>query len=439
LQLAVPGSAIPAQPVNCNEVSLDTKGFPMSATILHILLIEDNAGDAVLVREMLRDAAEGDFAVDWVPSVLSGLDRLGAGNIDVVLLDLTLPDSRGLDGLYAIRRHAPAVPVILLTGLSSDSMALQAMKTGAQEYVVKGTLKGHELARTIQHAVLRQRTLASAQLNSVSERRGIVAGLIGAKGGVGTTTVACHLARQLAQMSGDKVLLMDLDEGSNAFGFLMQANGAYSMLDVTSDLLRLDASFWSKVVTTSSDGIDVIRSGGPMWTSQPLSADRVRFVLHFVRTLYRFVVIDCGRLSPLAAGVARDADNAYIVGTPDVLGLHEARWTAQALLDAGFTGSGISVILNRVPTFASFSASELEKIIGLRVANMLPDCGKDFGDPSINGKRLGENRALQKHVSQIAAEIAGVECVNNDEETPLLRRLFGRAKDGASASAANAG
>jgi Flp pilus assembly CpaE family ATPase len=411
----------------------------MSATILHILLIEDNEGDAVLVREMLRDAAEGDFKVDWATSVLSGLDRLGSGGVDVVLLDLTLPDSRGLEGLYAIRRHAPAVPVILLTGLSSDAMALQAMKTGAQEYVVKGTLKGHELARTIQHAVLRQRTLASHQVSASSEPLGVVSGLIGAKGGVGTTTVACHLARQLARTSGDKVLLMDLDEGSNAFGFLMHANGAYSMLDVTHDLLRLDASFWSKVVTAGADGIDVIRSGGPMWTAQSLNADRVRFVLHFVRTLYRFVVIDCGRLSPLAASVAKDADHAYVVGTPDVLGLHEARWAAQALADGGFAGSGLSVIMNRVSAFSGFSASEFQKVIGLRVSNMLPECGREFGDPSANGKRLGENRTLQKHVSQIAAEITGVECINNDEETPLLRRLFGRAKDAAVASAANAG
>ncbi len=412
----------------------------MSATVLHILLIEDNPGDAVLVREMLRHAAEGDFEVDWVTSVLGGLDRLGSGGIDVVLLDLTLPDCRGLEGLYAVRRHSPAVPVVLLTGLSSDSMALQAMKTGAQEYVVKGTLKAHELARTIQHAVLRQRTLASVQSSSASDRRGIVAGLIGAKGGVGTTTIACHLARQLARMSDDKVLLMDLDEGSNAFGFLMHANGSYSMLDVTSDLLRLDASFWSKVVTTGSDGIDVIRSGGPMWTTQPLSADRVRFVLHFVRTLYRYVVIDCGRLSPLVAGIVKDADNAYLVGTPEVLGLHEARWTGQALLDTGFPGSNISVVMNRVPPLAGFSASELEKIIGLRVAHMLPECGKEFADPSLSGKRLGESRSLQKHVCRIAAEIAGVECTNgtNEDEGSLLRRLFGRARDVAVASAANA-
>ena len=102
---------------------------------------------------------EGDaFRVHWVDALLPGLDRLARGDIDLVLLDISLPDSHGLEGLNAIRKHAAAVPVVLLTGLDNESMALEAVLAGAQDYLVKGAVVGSALARTLRHVIVRQRT-----------------------------------------------------------------------------------------------------------------------------------------------------------------------------------------------------------------------------------------------------------------------------------------
>ena len=88
----------------------------MDRPSLQVLLIEDNAGDADLVKDMLADTGEVAFRIHWADALLPGLDRLARGDIDLVLLDVSLPDSQGLDGFNAIRIHAPNVPIVLLTG-----------------------------------------------------------------------------------------------------------------------------------------------------------------------------------------------------------------------------------------------------------------------------------------------------------------------------------
>ena len=167
----------------------------MPQPVLDILLIEDNPGDAELVKASLADASDAVFKVHWAQALLPGLDRLARGDIDLVLLDVSLPDSHGLDGLNAIRIHAPELPVVLLTGWDSESLALRAVQGGAQDYLVKGKLQGAELARTLQRTIIRQRLQMAAAPADSGQPRALVVGLLGAKGGVGTTTIACHLGR----------------------------------------------------------------------------------------------------------------------------------------------------------------------------------------------------------------------------------------------------
>jgi len=377
---------------------------------LNILLIEDNPGDAELVKETLADSGSGAFRVYCADALLPGLDRLARGDIDLVLLDLSLPDSRGLDGLNAIRIHAPSIPVVLLTGLDSEAVALQAVQSGAQDYLVKGTLQGPALARTLQHAMVRQRTQLSAAKADSREERAAVIGLLGAKGGVGTTTVACHLARELKRQTGSAVLLMDLDGAANPIAFLMNGKSPYSIIDASSDILRLDQDRWEKLVAKGADGIDLIQSGGQPWQEEKRpKAERVRFVIRLVRSFYRYIVVDMGRLSPFSVRVAEECGILYLMSTCEILGLNEAKWAAHALAEAGIDPDRFAMLLNQAPRPRSFSTRELEKILGVRVAAMLPEARQDFADATLDGKRLGESRGFQKHITELATEISGVE------------------------------
>src|SRR5690349_24929808 len=103
----------------------------MPAGTIKILLIEDNAGDARLVQELLSEVEGQPFQLRWAPTLLQGLQYLSQSDFDVALVDLGLPDSQGMDSFQTIHQHAPELPVVVLTGLESDTLALAAVKNGA--------------------------------------------------------------------------------------------------------------------------------------------------------------------------------------------------------------------------------------------------------------------------------------------------------------------
>ncbi len=121
-----------------------------------IMLIEDSAEDAQLVREMLDDRGYI-YVLKRTDRLSSGLRLLEEESFDVVLLDLGLPDSAGFDALTQIRNQAPQLPIIILTGLSDEALAVKAISLGAQDYLVKGNFAADALYRSISHSIERQR------------------------------------------------------------------------------------------------------------------------------------------------------------------------------------------------------------------------------------------------------------------------------------------
>ena len=123
---------------------------------MHVLLIEDNEDDACLIREMLIEKKEAGVDLEWVSQLGIGLTRLAQGNLDLVLLDLSLPDSHGLETFDRVQTQAQDLPIVVLTGLDDEAMANQAVRRGAQDYLVKGQLDRNHLSRAIRYAVERK-------------------------------------------------------------------------------------------------------------------------------------------------------------------------------------------------------------------------------------------------------------------------------------------
>ena len=137
---------------------------PRSA--VSVLLIEDDPGDARLVRALLERG--NGYRLEHVGRLAEGLARLAGGGVDLVLLDFSLPDGFGLDAFRALSAAHPDVPVIVLTGLDDDALALHAVAEGAQDYLVKREVDGRLLTRAIRYAVERHR--ADAALRASEER-----------------------------------------------------------------------------------------------------------------------------------------------------------------------------------------------------------------------------------------------------------------------------
>ena len=129
----------------------------LSEKPINVLLIEDNPGDAQLIREQLNEESGVLFHVESCDRLSRGSERLSEGVIDVVLLDLSLPDSHGFETLTKMKEHVFQVPIIVLTGLDDENMAVRAVGTGAQDYLVKGRVDGNLLVRSIRYAIERKR------------------------------------------------------------------------------------------------------------------------------------------------------------------------------------------------------------------------------------------------------------------------------------------
>jgi PAS domain S-box-containing protein len=129
----------------------------MLDTSIRILLVEDNAGEAVLLRAALAESAHFHFELTQVKRLEAALARLDEPNIDIVLLDLGLPDSQGLGTLERMQRQAGNAPIVVMTGLADEAMALKALQQGAQDYLLKGEIDGRTLVRAIRYAIERKR------------------------------------------------------------------------------------------------------------------------------------------------------------------------------------------------------------------------------------------------------------------------------------------
>jgi serine phosphatase RsbU (regulator of sigma subunit) len=129
----------------------------MDARPIQVLLVEDNPGDARLLQLSLAEATSAQFELTHVERLADALQRLSTQTFDVVLLDLSLPDSRQIDTFRRTRAHAPQLPIIVLTGLDDETLAVETVHEGAQDYLVKGHVDSHLLVRAIRYAIERKR------------------------------------------------------------------------------------------------------------------------------------------------------------------------------------------------------------------------------------------------------------------------------------------
>ncbi len=122
-----------------------------------VLLVEDDPGYAALVRTMIEDASLAELGFEQVERLGDACDYLREAGAGCVLLDLSLPDAGGLEGVARLRTADPDIPIVVLTGLADDGLAVDAIASGAQDYLLKGKIDGYQLAHAVRFAIERQR------------------------------------------------------------------------------------------------------------------------------------------------------------------------------------------------------------------------------------------------------------------------------------------
>jgi diguanylate cyclase (GGDEF)-like protein len=171
---------------------------------ISVLMVEDNVEYSQLLRESLTMTGTLQFDFSHAPQLHTAIGRLAERSFDVILLDLSLPDSRGLDTFAAVHDHALGTPILVLTADNDDDMAIQAVRDGAQDYLIKGQLGPHSLARAIRNAIARQRAREAFERLSLLDE---LTGLYNRRGFYSLANQHIKLSRR----TGRKLLLLFAD------------------------------------------------------------------------------------------------------------------------------------------------------------------------------------------------------------------------------------
>jgi Flp pilus assembly CpaE family ATPase len=323
------------------------------------------------------------------------------GGVDVILLDLGLPDSEGPATFSAARHSSQGVPIIILSGGDSEALALRMVQEGAQDYLVKSTCSSATLKKALRYAVVRH----GKQGAVVAADRAKIIGVLGAKGGMGATTVACNLAVELRRQTEQRTLLADLDIDAGLVNFFMTIEAPHSVLDGINHLHHLDVSCWEGIVAQSADGLHMARSPFLMGADAP-GLDRVRHLLTRVAGFYQWIMLDLGRLNTFSLSLLDRVDELFLVTTTAVPALYEAKRMIGALQKAGFEADRLRLIVNQFGDRNDYSGSYLDRIFGIPVYARLPGATQELHDACVNTRQLAENSEFRGHIARLARKMA---------------------------------
>ncbi len=370
---------------------------------------------------------------DWKKEILSSLEGAGARTVldqdelgdlaaflekierirpDAVLIDFSrIPEP--FEPLIEQIKSTSAQPLVVALHRSADpETILSVIRAGADEYLYPPF--SANLSKALER--LAGRTRQRQDRNSTSGR---LLGFFSAKGGCGATTIACHAAVELARQTGQEVLLADFDLDAGLVGFLMKSRSRYSIMDAIVNTHRLDASYWRALISNGTPRLQVIRAPGAVVQREEPKAEDVQTVMRFVRFQYDWTVADLGRgMNPLVVSALEEVDEAFLVTTLDVPALHQVQQIIRSLVDSGYNQNRIRLVLNRVPKAPDVLPSELEGLLGIPVYAMLPEDHGSIYEAYAEGQLLPPNSLLGRHLTKMAATIAGVQ------EQPAGKKKF---------------
>ncbi len=199
----------------------------MDMPSIQLLLVEDNPTDALLLQDTLTAVPSALFQVTHVEQLNEALQQLAAQHFDVVLLDLSLPDSVGLETFTILHAQGRDMPTVVLTGLDDETLAMQAVQAGAQDYLVKEQISGDLLRRAIRYAIERHRMLADLRAASLLDS---LTGLYNRRGFL--TLAEQQVRHAVRQQRGCGLFFLDLDGLKHINDTFGHQVGDQALLDV---------------------------------------------------------------------------------------------------------------------------------------------------------------------------------------------------------------
>jgi DNA-binding response OmpR family regulator len=342
---------------------------------INVLLIEDNPGDVRLLRELLGGAGGPGITLECAGRLSAGLAALENTSFDAVILDLSLPDSRGLETFDRLHAAAGRVPVVVLTGLDDEELALSAVARGAQDYVVKGSVNAASLLRILRFAVERAKAAGQTLGQSGAPAKGKLIGVVGARGGSGATTVTLNLAAALAGR-GKSAAALEIAPYRAGFRLQTQMTPRRDL----ADLLSLDAETpippaeFRKHLVAGDWGAHLLFAAGEPERYCELDPARIEALVETSAAVFDFTLLDLpGAASAVHRAACRLCDPLLITTERSPAGVAAGRDLVSLFSVWGVDKKSMAAVLvTKDPMSAFVPAPQAAAEIGVPVVSVIP-------------------------------------------------------------------
>ncbi len=332
---------------------------------------------------------------------------------DIVFVEVR-DGSQDAEHIISQLRALNASPTIVaLHRAPTVEIVVSALRAGANEFL---QAPSPESLRELLHR---------AQDRVRARPNGGAIAVISAKGGCGSTTIACHSAVAIGARAAameKRALLMDLDLSTGLTRFIMKVQSNYSVLDAVKNLQKLDLNYWNALVSSTHPGLDVLSAPEDLSPKQQLDREQVQHMLSFVRAHYDWTILDLGRgFGQLANSILPELSEIYLVATHEIAPLHVTKNILRTLETAGYPLDRVRLIINRVPHSASAICKEIEKALGISVFLSLPNDYETLSNCYSYGRLLPQKNKLAAGIQTLAATIMGEK---TEPKKTLSSRFF---------------
>jgi pilus assembly protein CpaE len=356
-----------------------------------------------------------------VPCVVVSRDALtdmagvGVKQPAVLIVDLR-QDAEIPAALSQLKRHHPTTGVLVVSSRLDPALMLEAMRAGVNEFVTSPVTVSE-----LQAAIKR------LMGNLATSTRGEIFAFIGAKGGVGATTVAVNTATSLAKQSPDSTLMIDLNAACGDAAVFVGAEPRFSVMDALENVGRLDSAFFSGLVVRTKGGLDLLGAAARP-VSRNFEPSRIRTLLDFASQTYRYTVLDVPRSDSAALDSLELVTKIVLVVNQELATVRSASRTA-ATLKQRYGPARLSVVLARTDRRAEIGLDDVERTVGVEISHMFPSDYRLALQAMNKGRPIvldGSNE-LAAAFKTFARELAGMsENAKEKEAKARTTGLFGR-------------
>jgi len=362
------------------------------------------------IQELLTSCGISTTAIAAADSA----SRIQAGlpSADIFVLDMR-GQTRIPAALVSLRQHHPRTPIVLVVSSLDPVLILEAMRAGASECLVE------PLSQAETQAAM---TRVAAHLSSGVS--GQVFAFLGAKGGVGTTTVAVNVATELARIAPGSTLLMDLHLAYGDTAVFLGAEPRFSVMDAIENTDKLDKAFFRSLVVRTKDGLDLLASSDRSMMV-PIDVERVSQVVSFAAQHYLYSVLDVPRSEPAVLEGLEAVKTIIIVANQELASVRSAGRIA-ATLRQRYGKDRVRVVVSRYDPKAEIGQDDVQRAVSETIRHVFPSDYRTALDAMNTGRPLvlGNHNRLSASLVALARDLAGID--EAGRPVPASGRMFER-------------